>query len=33
MAGWREPDEHGRLMPPAAAPELEMLNALTSCAR
>ena len=27
MAGWREPDEHGRLMPPAAAPELETLNA------
>lgn len=27
MPGWDEPDEHGRLMPPAAAPEIDMLNA------
>jgi uncharacterized damage-inducible protein DinB len=27
MAGWDEPDEHGRLVPPAAGPELDMLKA------
>lgn len=27
MSIWDEPDEHGRMMPPAAASEMDMLNA------
>jgi uncharacterized damage-inducible protein DinB len=27
MEGWDEPDEHGRLIPPAAASEIDTLNA------